>query len=247
MKIGEVSEALGVSMRTLRYYEELGLVSPQRSQGGIRLYSEADIGRIREILAKTAQGHSLRLIALEGMAPGHGAQPEAVASATPERLRKSGSPTAQHFKIGDIAKRLQTTVRTLRFYEEEGIVTPSRTRGGTRIYSAEDFEVFETAITLARLGVQLDAIKRLACGRKTCLNGNQSSKLMSEILGELRDMVTKKLTLYAALERDIERADMLVRQCRGCKNAPNRQDCPDCPMERHLDQSKLARLIWDRA
>lgn len=245
MKIGEVSETLGVSQRTLRYYEELGLVAPRRSRGGIRLYSEADIGRIREILAKTEQGYSLGSISLEGDDKPHGAQSGA-GPGTPETPREP-APPARSYKIGDIAKRLQTTVRTLRFYEEQGIASPARSQGGTRLYSSDDYAVFETAVTLARLGVELDTIRRLACGRNTCRSGDQSSRLMAGILGDLREMVTKKLALYVELERDIERADMLVRQCQGCENAPNKHDCPDCPMERHLDQSRLARLIWDRS
>jgi DNA-binding transcriptional MerR regulator len=54
-RIGEVAEELGVSTRTLRYYEELGLVAPSSySQGGSRRYGDADrqrLLRIRELQA----------------------------------------------------------------------------------------------------------------------------------------------------------------------------------------------------
>ncbi|MBV8386548.1 MAG: MerR family transcriptional regulator [Acidimicrobiia bacterium] len=49
-RIGEVAEAAGVSTRTLRYYEELGLVSPSGySPGGARRYSDADLARVLRI------------------------------------------------------------------------------------------------------------------------------------------------------------------------------------------------------
>ena len=49
-RIGEVAEAAGVSTRTLRYYEELGLVSPSgHSPGGARRYSDADLARVLRI------------------------------------------------------------------------------------------------------------------------------------------------------------------------------------------------------
>ena len=55
LRIGEIAEQLGVSTRTLRYYEELGLVAPSSySTGGSRRYVEADrqrILRIRELQA----------------------------------------------------------------------------------------------------------------------------------------------------------------------------------------------------
>ena len=49
-QIGEVADRTGVTQRTLRFYEEKGLLTPaDRMEGGFRLYSEADIGRIRLI------------------------------------------------------------------------------------------------------------------------------------------------------------------------------------------------------
>ncbi|HSP30376.1 MAG TPA: MerR family transcriptional regulator [Ilumatobacteraceae bacterium] len=47
-QIGEVAEAVGLSLRTIRYYEEAGLVlASGRSTGGFRLYTAADIDRLR--------------------------------------------------------------------------------------------------------------------------------------------------------------------------------------------------------
>lgn len=50
MQIGEVAERTGLSLRTIRYYEEVGLVVPAaRSQGGFRLYTEPDVDRLQVI------------------------------------------------------------------------------------------------------------------------------------------------------------------------------------------------------
>jgi DNA-binding transcriptional MerR regulator len=49
-QIGEVAERTGVTQRTLRFYEEKGLVDPpERMDGGFRLYSEEDVLRIEYI------------------------------------------------------------------------------------------------------------------------------------------------------------------------------------------------------
>jgi DNA-binding transcriptional MerR regulator len=49
-QIGEVAERTGVTQRTLRFYEEKGLLPPpERMDGGFRLYSEADVERITSI------------------------------------------------------------------------------------------------------------------------------------------------------------------------------------------------------
>lgn len=50
LKIGEVAERTGLSLRTIRYYEEVGLVVPSsRTGGGFRLYSNADVARFEVI------------------------------------------------------------------------------------------------------------------------------------------------------------------------------------------------------
>ena len=47
-QIGEVAEAVGLSLRTIRHYEEVGLVPPSgRTSGGFRLYTDDDIERLR--------------------------------------------------------------------------------------------------------------------------------------------------------------------------------------------------------
>lgn len=50
MQIGEVAERTGLSLRTIRHYEEVGLVTPSaRSKGGFRLYTEVDVERLMVI------------------------------------------------------------------------------------------------------------------------------------------------------------------------------------------------------
>jgi MerR family transcriptional regulator, repressor of the yfmOP operon len=52
LRIGEVAELTGTTPRTIRYYEELGLLAPpaERSPGAHRVYDEADVDRLRELL-----------------------------------------------------------------------------------------------------------------------------------------------------------------------------------------------------
>jgi DNA-binding transcriptional MerR regulator len=61
-KIGEVAELLGTTPRALRFYEEEGLISSQRTTGGTRLYSLEDIARFRAILDLARAGIPIALI-----------------------------------------------------------------------------------------------------------------------------------------------------------------------------------------
>ncbi len=60
MQIGELANSAGVSVRAVRYYEELGLIQPaSHSQGGFRLYSEECLKRLRVISFLKEMGLSL--------------------------------------------------------------------------------------------------------------------------------------------------------------------------------------------
>jgi DNA-binding transcriptional MerR regulator len=52
LRIGEVAELLGTTPRTIRYYEEIGLLpgTLDRAQGKHRCYTQADVDRVREIM-----------------------------------------------------------------------------------------------------------------------------------------------------------------------------------------------------
>ncbi len=60
MKIGELGERTGLSHRTLRHYEEIGLITPTgRTEGGFRLYTESDFERLMLIRRMKPLGYSL--------------------------------------------------------------------------------------------------------------------------------------------------------------------------------------------
>ena len=50
-QIGTVAERVGLSLRTIRHYEEVGLVVPSgRSAGGFRLYTDGDVERLEQVV-----------------------------------------------------------------------------------------------------------------------------------------------------------------------------------------------------
>ena len=64
------------------------------------------------------------------------------------------------FTISTVANRYEIHPQTLRSYEREGLLTPSRTQGNTRLYSEEDLEQLELILTLGReLGVNLAGVE----------------------------------------------------------------------------------------
>ncbi|NGO72149.1 MerR family transcriptional regulator [Streptomyces boncukensis] len=63
MRIGELARRTGVTTRALRYYEEQGLLAPERSDSGQRRYAEAAVDRVRVIRELLSAGLSSKTIA----------------------------------------------------------------------------------------------------------------------------------------------------------------------------------------
>lgn len=65
-----------------------------------------------------------------------------------------------YYMISTVASKYGIHPQTLRLYEREGLLRPSRTEGNTRLYSDEDLERLETILSLTRdLGVNLAGVE----------------------------------------------------------------------------------------
>lgn len=71
-----------------------------------------------------------------------------------------GSRGRQTFKIGDLAREFGVTLRTLRFYEDRGLLNPDR-RGTTRLYSRRDRARLRLILLGKALGFSLTEAKQL--------------------------------------------------------------------------------------
>ena len=59
MNIGQVAERSGLPPKTIRYYEDIGLVTPMRSDNGYRTFSEQDLHKLRFLSRARALGFSI--------------------------------------------------------------------------------------------------------------------------------------------------------------------------------------------
>lgn len=72
------------------------------------------------------------------------------------------SPKKQkkYYHISNVARMYDIHPQTLRLYEREGLLTPSRSEGNTRLYSEEDLQQLEVILSLTRdLGVNLAGVE----------------------------------------------------------------------------------------
>jgi MerR family transcriptional regulator/heat shock protein HspR len=92
------------------------------------------------------------------------------------------------YTISAVADQYGLHPQTLRLYEREGLLKPSRTEGNTRLYSEEDLEQLETILSLTRdLGVNL-------AGVEIILNMRGKIEAMQHEVNEFMDYVKRELS-----------------------------------------------------
>ncbi len=112
----------------------------------------------------------------------------------PAKSRTKRRPGA--YVISVVAERYQIHPQTLRLYEREGLLKPSRTEGNTRLYTDKDVERLELILSLTRdLGVNL-------AGVEIILNMRER---MSEMQGQMQafvDFVRQELVSHPLADDD---------------------------------------------
>jgi MerR family transcriptional regulator, heat shock protein HspR len=100
-------------------------------------------------------------------------------------MKKTGK--AAYYMISAVAQKYNIHPQTLRLYEREGLLKPSRTDGNTRLYSEEDLEQLETILSLTRdLGVNL-------AGVEIILNMRKKIERMQHEVNEFMEYVKREL------------------------------------------------------
>jgi DNA-binding transcriptional MerR regulator len=112
MLIGELGRQAGVSTRTLRYYESIGLLAARRTSSGYRDYDDADLAAVREIRTLVEHGFTLEETRpfLDCMRAGN-----AVAGSCPDSLavyrRKLGEVDTYLARLNRIRTELEASLQ----------------------------------------------------------------------------------------------------------------------------------------
>lgn len=103
------------------------------------------------------------------------------------------------YSIGAMAAHLRVTLRTLRFYEQAGLLAPSR-EGLRRLYALEDLQRLEVIVTLRELEISLPSIKAVM----TAIDGEgeiSAHEVLERVAATLVGLVEDNLARIAELEQ----------------------------------------------
>ncbi len=153
-----------ISISKIRYLEDQGLLTPKRTRGGYRLFSEEDVERLETILRlQRDEFLPLRVIRQE-LAAGGGA-------ADRKRRRPAGIGTPEReLDLSELCERAAIDADLARALEEFGLLVP-RVEGGDRLYRESDAEIAAACGRLARFGIDARHLRtfRNSAGREAAL------------------------------------------------------------------------------
>lgn len=106
----------------------------------------------------------------------------------------------KYYMISTVSERYGIHAQTLRLYERDGLLKPSRTSGNTRLYSDEDIEKLELILNLTRnLGVNL-------AGVEIVLNMREKMKIMQEEMNRFMQFFMEQLSKRGITKEEVREA-----------------------------------------
>ena len=148
---------------------------------------------------------------------------------------------------GDMARLTGNTLRTVRFYEEAGILEPDRrSAGGHRLFSIAQLDRLHFITDMRATGLSLEEIKTLLELKAGADTGKQAAEGALDALDAQIEALDQKLAIFNRLRSELDRAREILRRCKSCTNERCFPDaCHAC--EVIAAQSELPpsmRVLW---
>ncbi len=147
------------------------------------------------------------------------------------------------YKIGELAKLVNDTTRTLRYYEELSLLEPLRTESGQRVYSESAIQRLKLIQELKVAGFGLSQIQGLFQAWNGDQSGGEASK---QTLSVLETKVFEIETLQKRLQKlqaDFKSMIRYLSDCRPCEHRPSVVSCSQCDRHEGSQDPGLLSLI----
>jgi DNA-binding transcriptional MerR regulator len=156
LTIGAVAKILGqefddISISKIRYLEDQKLLAPRRTQGGYRLYSQADVDRLRAILRMQRDEFLPLRVIRQALATGDFTGRRPSEEGTKRRAASVDAPVTT-LSLEELLEQAGVQESFLRELQDFGIVQPNQ-HDGRPAFDETDLEIVRAAAELSRFGV----------------------------------------------------------------------------------------------
>ena len=169
-------------------------------------------------------------------------------SASPDKARRTSVAPDDNALLttGEMARCSNNTLRTVRFYEEEGILRPARrTEGGHRLFEKSELDRLMLVTDMRMAGLSLDDIKQILEVKQSGATGGEASQKATRVLNRRIDELREKLLVLTRLREDLSATSDIMTACVDCHDAKFPQACDSCTvMTSRPTLPRSMRVLW---
>lgn len=162
------------------------------------------------------------------------------------------APSNHLIKIGVLAKDAHVSLRTLRYYEEIGLISPaSHSKGGHRLYSGDDVKKLEVINYLKSLPLSLEEIKEIFTVKKSTPSREKKEQVgvLTRLLESKLSAVNGRIRELNQVKDDLSGMVEILRECARCEGKPllRTETCGDCKaVDRHGHVPLMMSVFLER-
>lgn len=151
----------------------------------------------------------------------------------------------EHLTTGDLARESGTTVRTVRFYEEVGLLTPvGRTEGKHRMYSRSELEKLRFIGDLRMVDCSIAEIRMLLLLREQKNPTREQAEEAKRLVEQRLEAIREKLLQIRRVRDDLSATLEFLSECTGCGKNASKNSCRGCDAMQRSDLPNTIKWIW---
>ena len=134
-------------------------------------------------------------------------------------------------RIGDLAKKAGTTMRTIRYYEQLGLIAPvARTKGGFRLYEEDEVRKLRVIKNLQHLETPLAQVKAFFDERHQGRIASEVAPGIASLLQRQLEEMDGRIAQYRAMQASLRETIEILQCCSECSLEPGPDVCSRCPV-----------------
>ena len=146
---------------------------------------------------------------------------------------------------GDMARLCESTLRTVRFYEQEGLIKPkARSEGGRRIFAKSELAKLQLALDLREAGLSLQDIKELFELKQRYDSPKDASTEITTILGRQIQAMHEKIATLRRLREELSSMVSVISECKHCDDGAFPECCHDCDVMDRPELPRAVHVLW---
>ena len=148
---------------------------------------------------------------------------------------------------GDMARLSDNTLRTVRFYEELGLLRPmQRTEGGHRLFSPNELNKLIVVTELRCAGLSLDAIREVLDAKRLARTGASAARQLIDRLDQHMTAISNRKELLEKVLIELSEARRALLACTDCVREGFPEACRDClVMASQTEIGPAMGVLWE--